>query len=123
MENLKVILRLYDLFIASDPLMPVYLAAIVNLPPPAIHLEHQRYIISFLKIVTQRSSEILSMDCDMATLHTVITKFPSAVEDSELVESYIELAIKLFQDYPPNKLAELNESWLSKWFAFFLNNF
>ncbi len=30
MENLKIILRLYDLFIASDPLMPIYLAAIVN---------------------------------------------------------------------------------------------
>jgi hypothetical protein len=30
MDNLRIILRLYDLFIASDPLMPVYLGACVT---------------------------------------------------------------------------------------------
>ena len=29
MDNLQIILRLYDFFIVSDPLMPVYLGAIV----------------------------------------------------------------------------------------------
>ena len=31
MENLRIILRLYDFFIATDPLMPIYLGAIVRL--------------------------------------------------------------------------------------------
>lgn len=30
LDDLTIILRMYDLFIATDPLMPIYLAAIVK---------------------------------------------------------------------------------------------
>ena len=30
MDNLKIISRLYDLFIASDPMMPIYVGAVVS---------------------------------------------------------------------------------------------
>ena len=55
------------------------------------------------------------MDCDMAILHTVITKFPSKIEEIEKIEEYITLALNLFEEYPPSKLPELGESWLIKW--------
>ena len=59
---------------------------------------------------------ILSTDCDMASLHTIITKFPSNVTDIEQMEVYIEQALELFQKYPPESLADLNEKWLDKWY-------
>lgn len=93
MENLKIILRLYDLFIASDPLMPIYLAAI---------------------IVSEKAQEVLNIDCDMAMLHTVITKFPSKIEDSEKVEEYIQLALNLYDEHPPKALPAMAEKWVQK---------
>ena len=30
MDNLRIIVRLFDFFIATDPLMPIYLGAIVK---------------------------------------------------------------------------------------------
>lgn len=93
MDNLQIILRLYDLFMVSDPLMPVYLGAI---------------------IVSERAEEILSIDCDMASLHTVISKYPSQIENIELLESYIAKTVKLFDKYPPKSLEKLNENWLEK---------
>ncbi|CAF0712881.1 unnamed protein product [Brachionus calyciflorus] len=93
MENLKIILRLYDFFIATDPLMPIYLGAI---------------------IVADKADVILEIDCDMASLHTVISKFPSKLNSSEQIENYIKSALKLFETYPPSSLPELNEQWLIK---------
>lgn len=93
MDNLQIILRLYDFFIVSDPLMPVYLGAI---------------------IVSERAEEILSIDCDMASLHTVISKYPSQIENIELIEKYIAKTVKLFKKYPPDSLGKLNENWLEK---------
>lgn len=93
MENLKIILRLYDFFIATDPLMPIYLGAI---------------------IVADKADEILSIDCDMASLHTVITKFPTNINDFEKLENYINSAVQLFEDYPPDRLMILNEKWQEK---------
>jgi hypothetical protein len=71
--------------------------------------------VLYFKIVTEKSYEVLSMDCDMAVLHTVITKFPSKIEDSEKIEAYIVLALNLFEEYPPRMLPELGEAWLKKW--------
>lgn len=93
MDNLQIILRLYDFFIVSDPLMPVYLGAI---------------------IVSERAEEILSIDCDMASLHTVISKYPSQIDNIDLMENYISKTIKLFEEYPPNSLEKLNDKWLEK---------
>lgn len=89
-DNIQIILRLYDFFIASDPLMPVYFGAI---------------------IVDDKSDEVLSIECDMASLHTIISKYPSKIEDIEILEKYIEKAVSLFKKYPPSYLNSLNQKW------------
>lgn len=94
MENLKIILRLYDLFIATDPLMPIYLGAVM---------------------VSEYGDEILDIECDMASLHTVITKLPLRIDDIEVIEEYILKALNLFKQCPPETLTDLNEKWLNKW--------
>jgi TBC1 domain family member 20 len=100
MEDLKIILRLYDFFIVSHPLMPIYLGSV---------------------IVTDKSDEILQIDCDMASLHTVITKYPSRISDPDILEDYLLRTIQLFEQYPPHTLNDLNSKWVSKWFEFKIN--
>lgn len=93
MDNLVVILRLYDFFIATHPLMPVYLGAI---------------------IIVNKADVILSTECDMASLHTIITKFPSNINCLNQVEDYIQQTLELFASCPPDDLPKLNENWLVK---------
>jgi hypothetical protein len=52
----------------------------------------------------------------MASLHTVISKYPSQIHDIEVIEDYIVDALKLYKEYPPEKLPELNREWLEKWY-------
>lgn len=101
MDNIVIILRIYDFFIATHPLMPIYIGAIM---------------------VSDNAELILSTDCDMASLHTIITKFPNNVNDIEQLEDYIEQALDLFKKYPPECLSELNEKWLVKWYYTLGNN-
>ena len=67
------------------------------------------------QIVSERAEEILSIDCDMASLHTVISKYPSQIENIELIESYIAKTVKLFGKYPAKSLEKLSENWMEKW--------
>jgi hypothetical protein len=56
----------------------------------------------------------------MASLHTVITKYPSKIEvnDFEKVERLILQALELYAKHPPNQsLSSLNEAWLRKWYV------
>ena len=50
----------------------------------------------------------------MASLHTVITKYPSKIDDINVLEEYIVSTLKLFEQYPPSTLSSLNEKWLDK---------
>ena len=68
--------------------------------------------------MSEKSHEILNMECDMALLHTVITKFPSKIDDIEKIEEYIELALNLYDEFPPKSLPDLNEQWILKWYSF-----
>ncbi len=54
----------------------------------------------------------------MASLHTVISKYPSEIENIELIEIYIIKALNLFNNYPIQSLTKLNEKWLEKWYIF-----
>ena len=66
-------------------------------------------------IVSERAEEILRIDCDMASLHTVISKYPSQIANIQLIEKYISKTVKLFDKYPPKSLEKLNEKWSEKW--------
>lgn len=115
MDNLKIILRLYDFFIATDPMMPIYLAAIV-IYFKIFFIIKKVFLFLIFKIVCERADEILEIDCDMASLHTVISKYPSQIHDIEVIEDYIVDALNLYKEYPPEKLPELNREWLEKWY-------
>lgn len=57
----------------------------------------------------------MSIECEMSSLHTIISKYPSKIEDIEILENYIEKAVRLFKRFPPNCLPSLNAKWIEKW--------
>ncbi|XP_056154588.1 TBC1 domain family member 20 [Lampris incognitus] len=73
-------LRLYDFFLASHPLMPIYLAA---------------------AIVLHREREVKETDCDMAMVHHLLSHIPQNLP----YEYLIGRAQALFDQYPPSLLA------------------
>lgn len=66
-------------------------------------------------MVSDQAELILEIECDMASLHTVVTKIPSTIDKCEIIENYIQAALNLFKMYPPDSLDELNQKWLKKW--------
>lgn len=77
----KQVLRLYDFFLVSHPLMPVYLAA---------------------QIVLFQSDDILSKECDMAAVHHFLSKLPPNLPMEQLISD----AGDLFLQFPPESLGK-----------------
>ncbi|OZJ02573.1 hypothetical protein BZG36_04196 [Bifiguratus adelaidae] len=71
--------RLYDFFMTSEPLMPVYFAAAV---------------------VIARREMLLKQEPDGAMLHTYLSKFPADLD----VEDCIQHAMMMADQYPSRKL-------------------
>ncbi|XP_029919517.1 TBC1 domain family member 20 isoform X1 [Myripristis murdjan] len=74
-------LRLYDFFLASHPLMPIYLAA---------------------AIVLHREKEVKRTECDMAMVHHLLSRIPQDLP----YELLIGRSQALFDQYPPSLLAK-----------------
>jgi hypothetical protein len=89
LDNLDVILRLYDLFIVSHFLMPIYVAA---------------------EIINFHAEQVLSTDCDMASLHQYLTRLPSEL-DSHTWDEIIKKSLHLFRNHHPDTLDVLNDEW------------
>ncbi|XP_054841004.1 TBC1 domain family member 20-like isoform X2 [Eublepharis macularius] len=75
------ILRLYDFFLASHPLMAVYFAA---------------------AIVLYREEEVLACDCDMPSVHQLLSQIPPDLP----YETLVVRAHQLFQRLPHTELAK-----------------
>lgn len=73
------ILRLYDFFLASHPLTPVYCAA---------------------QMVLMREGEVLQGDCDLPSVHQLLSRIPSDFP----YETLISHTHRLFQRCPPSEL-------------------
>ncbi|GAB0181176.1 TBC1 domain family member 20 [Grus japonensis] len=73
-------LRLFDFFLASHPLMPVYFAAAV---------------------VLHREEEVLAVPCDMPSVHQLLSRLPPDLPYERLVLR----AQELFQRHPHTRLA------------------
>ena len=69
-------------------------------------------------MICERSDDILKIECDMASLHTVITKFPAQVENLEDLEAMIKKTIQLYKKYPVDSLGRLNEQYKIKKYVF-----
>ncbi|KAJ3609374.1 hypothetical protein NHX12_023897 [Muraenolepis orangiensis] len=81
LSEFRLTLRLYDFFLASHPLMPIYLAA---------------------TIVLHREKEVRQTECDMGMVHHLLSSFPQDLP----YEHLIGRAQALFQQYPPSLLAK-----------------
>ncbi|XP_066531446.1 TBC1 domain family member 20 [Hoplias malabaricus] len=80
LSDFRHVLRLYDFFLASHPLMAIYFAAV---------------------IVLYREREVKSSECDMASVHHLLSKIPQDLP----YELLISEAQSLFIRYPPTLLA------------------
>ncbi|KAK3511849.1 hypothetical protein QTP70_025976 [Hemibagrus guttatus] len=80
LSDFRHVLRLYDFFLASHPLMAVYFAAV---------------------IVLYREREVKSSECDMASVHHLLSQIPQDLPYEQLISH----THKLFTRYPPTQLA------------------
>ncbi|KAM4706254.1 TBC1 domain family member 20-like [Rhinophrynus dorsalis] len=79
LSDYQHVLRLYDFFLASHPLTPVYCAA---------------------QMVLMRERDVLHCDCDMPSVHQFLSNIPPDFPYEDLVSN----TLRLFQRHPPSKL-------------------
>ncbi|KAE8574225.1 hypothetical protein XENTR_v10003334 [Xenopus tropicalis] len=80
LSDFRHVVRLYDFFLACHPLMPIYFAAV---------------------IVLHREEEVLECECDMASVHHLLSKIPQDLP----YEILISRAGDLFVQFPPSELS------------------
>ncbi|XP_023701175.1 TBC1 domain family member 20 isoform X1 [Paramormyrops kingsleyae] len=80
LADFRHVVRLYDFFLACHPLMPIYFAAV---------------------IVLHRAEEVLECECDMASVHHLLSQIPQDLP----YEPLISRAGDLFVQFPPSELA------------------
>ncbi|XP_042601107.1 TBC1 domain family member 20 isoform X1 [Cyprinus carpio] len=81
LSDFRHVLRLYDFFLASHPLMAIYFAAV---------------------IVLYRQKEVKSSECDMASVHHLLSQMPQDLPYEELIGR----AQSLFMSCPPSLLTQ-----------------
>lgn len=79
LNQYRDVVRLYDYFLASPPLMPLYVAT---------------------ALVMHRRAEVFEAGCDMASVHCTLSQIPDDVN----FEVVLEKASELHAKYPPQKL-------------------
>ncbi|XP_014259588.1 TBC1 domain family member 20 [Cimex lectularius] len=79
LNHYKDVVRLYDFFLASPPMMSLYLAA---------------------AIVVYREKDLLAQDCDMASIHCFLSQLP----DDLPFEILIRNAVNLYNEFPPEEV-------------------
>ncbi|XP_013395671.1 TBC1 domain family member 20 isoform X2 [Lingula anatina] len=81
LSDFRHVVRLYDFFLACHPMMPIYVAA---------------------AIVLYRQEEVLQCECDMAMIHSLLSKIPDGLPYEQLISK----AGDLYLQYPPEKLEQ-----------------
>ncbi|CAG8500680.1 3624_t:CDS:10 [Gigaspora margarita] len=89
LHDFSKVTRLFDFFIASNPLMALYLSA---------------------RVVISRRKELLLLECDSAIIHGFLSKFPQEID----VDDLIFRTSQLYQKYPPHVLQEISGLLLAK---------
>ncbi|KAK6632111.1 hypothetical protein RUM44_007141 [Polyplax serrata] len=79
LNNYRDVVRLFDYFLASEPLSPLYLSAV---------------------IIVYRSKEILNTPCDMANLHSLLSQIP----DDLPFEKLLSKTTHLYKKHPPEEI-------------------
>jgi len=91
LRDFSKIARLFDFFIASHPLMIIYLSA---------------------KVVLSRKKELLTLELDSDVIHTFLSKFPQNIDIDDLISK----THTMYQKFPPEKLQILANSGLDQTF-------
>ncbi|XP_056335720.1 TBC1 domain family member 20 [Danio aesculapii] len=81
LSDFRHVLRLYDFFLASHPLMAIYFAAV---------------------IVLYRQKEVKSSECDMASVHHLLSRMPQDLPYEDLIGR----AQSLFSSCPPHQMSQ-----------------
>ncbi|KAK3532546.1 hypothetical protein QTP86_023733 [Hemibagrus guttatus] len=112
LSDFRHVLRLYDFFLASHPLMAVYFAAVrfegsgwlclcsLALAGPLSRLAIMHLFLR-VQIVLYREREVKSSECDMASVHHLLSQIPQDLPYEQLISH----THKLFTRYPPTQLA------------------
>lgn len=79
LNHYRSVVRLYDYFLASEPLMPLYVTA---------------------SIVLYRDEDVFREECDRAALHCLLSQLP----DDLPFEYLLIQSEKLYAKYPPHDL-------------------
>ncbi|XP_025836352.1 TBC1 domain family member 20 isoform X2 [Agrilus planipennis] len=79
LNQYRDVVRLYDYFLASPPLMPLYTAA---------------------SLVLYRKDKIYEAGCDMANIHCLLSQIPDNIDFEEV----LRCSTRLFEKHPPHKL-------------------
>lgn len=91
LKDFSTIVRLYDFFLATHRLMPVYFGA---------------------ALVIRRRSEVLGGECEMSYVHHLLSRIPDDLPD--YVEELITTAHSLFCKFPPEKLSGAVDRYLKE---------
>lgn len=83
LNDLGKIARIFDVFLSSTPLMPIYLSA---------------------ALVLARRDQVLTQSHDMSAIHTFLSKVPQKLE----IEALIVKATELEKRFPPLELQRLS---------------
>lgn len=78
--DLDVVARLFDAFLASPPLLPLYLSAAV---------------------IMHRREEVMRVECDFSTVHSTLAKLPPSLPYDDLLQR----ARAMIHTLPPARLA------------------
>uniref|UniRef100_A0A182JIW8 Uncharacterized protein n=1 Tax=Anopheles atroparvus TaxID=41427 RepID=A0A182JIW8_ANOAO len=89
LNSYRSVVRLYDYFLASDFLLPIYVTS---------------------AIVIYRQNEIFQEDCDMASLHCLLSQLPEDLPFEYLLKS----AETLYRKYPPRVIEKDVENMIAK---------
>ncbi|XP_050077628.1 TBC1 domain family member 20 [Anopheles maculipalpis] len=89
LNSYRSVVRLYDYFLASDFLLPIYVTS---------------------AIVIYRQNEIFQEDCDMASLHCLLSQLPEDLPFEYLLKS----AENLYRKYPPRVIEKDVETMIAK---------
>ncbi|KAJ8958557.1 hypothetical protein NQ314_006396 [Rhamnusium bicolor] len=89
LNQYKDVVRLYDYFLASSPMMPLYVAT---------------------SLVVHRRSEVLAESCDMASVHCLLSQIPDNLDFEEILVR----ASTFHKKYPPKKLEPLVKKRVQK---------
>ncbi|XP_044266578.1 TBC1 domain family member 20 [Tribolium madens] len=79
LNQYKDVVRLYDFFLATPPLMPLYVAA---------------------ALVVERREEVFEQGCDMASIHCLLSQIPDNLD----FEAILRRALTYYKNHPPHKL-------------------